>query len=136
MLIHCLNNAMHSVLRLATENIVIKPRRYIRYADSEDEPRQKKSAWHHFFMVVLIVMFAITTVSMQGCAAPKSREHRAILEWQAEGHHTYKVEDGLEYFVKCEGGLKYIGVHRSATAGVDGFYDVVGPIDACTGEEE
>jgi hypothetical protein len=114
---------------------MIRRRRYIRYAE-DNEPKQKKSAWHYAFMVVLIVMFAITTVSMQGCAAPKSRQHRAIEQWQQEGHYTYKVEDGIEYFVKCEGGRKYIGVHRPATADVDGYYDVVGPIDVCTGEEE
>ncbi len=109
-------------------------RRKVRYTDNEG-PQQKKSPWHYATMIVLIVVFAICTVSMQGCAAPKSREHVAILEWQTEGHHVYDVENGVEHFVKCEGGLKYIGINRPATATQDGYYNVVGPIDTCTGED-
>ena len=136
MIILSLIRVTPAVPSLATESIVIRRRRYIRYASDQNEPKQKKSAWHHFFMIVLIVMFAFTAMSMQGCAAPKSREHQAILDWQVEGHHVYNVEDGIEYFVKCEGGRKYIGVSRPATATEDGYYNVVGPIDYCTGEEE
>ena len=110
-------------------------RHRLRRTDNSKEPMQKKSAWHYFFMIVLIVVFAVTTVSMQGCAASKSREHRAILAWQTEGHHVYRKEGINEYFVKCEGGRKYIGLSRQATADEPGYYNQVGPIDYCTGEK-
>jgi len=104
----------------------VRIRYHIHRTRSENEQPQKKSAWHYFFVVVLIIMFAITTVSMQGCAAPKSREHLDILQWQAEGQHVYKVENGVEYFVRCDYGLKYLGTSRTN--------EVIGPIDTCKGE--
>ena len=79
-------------------------------------------------MIVLIVVFAVTTVSMQGCAASKSHEHRAVLEHQTEGRLVYREADGIEYFVECRYGLKYVGSSVSE--------EVIGPIDYCTGEEE
>lgn len=72
-----------------------------------------------------------------GCAATKSREQREILEWNTEGYHVYKVENGVEYFVKCEGGLKYIGVNRFVDIdGFNGFYESYGPIDKCVEEDD
>lgn len=102
-------------------------RRKIRYSNSS-EPTQKKSAWHYLIMVVLIVVFAVTTVSMQGCAAPKSRQFRAIEEHQVEGRLVYREEDGVQYYVECENGLKYI----SSTVAEER----IGPVAVCEGEEE
>ena len=105
-------------------------KRYVRYS-KDDAPAQKKSAWHYMFMVVLIVMFAITTVSMQGCAG-QSAKQRAITEWQTEGHYVYAVDDnGKEYFVRCANGQKFVGFWIPET----GHYQLYGPMDACTGEE-
>jgi hypothetical protein len=107
--------------------IRLRPRKYI-YNDSDDEPKQKKSAWHHFFMIVLVVLFSITAVFMQGCAAPKSRELRAIEEHQVEGMLVYREAEGVKYYVECEHGLKYL----SSTASDER----IGPVDVCDGEEE
>lgn len=109
---------------------MIRRRRYIRYASDQNEPKQKKSAWHYLFMVVLIVMFALTTVSMQGCAG-QSAKQQAITEWQTEGHYVYAVEDDREYFVRCANGEKYVGYWIPET----GHYQLYGPMDICTGEE-
>ena len=103
---------------------MIRRRRYIRYAE-DNEPRQKKSAWHHFFMIVLIVMFTFTALSMQGCAT--TPEQRAIDNWQQEGRLVYREEDGVQYYVECEYGLKYLS---STNAEVR-----IGPVDTCKGEE-
>lgn len=63
-----------------------------------------------------------------GCSAPKTREHRAIMEHQAEGQLVYREANGVKYYVECEYGLKYL----SSTASNERS----GPIDTCTGEEE
>jgi hypothetical protein len=82
-------------------------------------------------MVVLIVMFALTTVSMQGCAS-QSEKRRAIMQWQTEGHHVYRVEDDREYFVRCTDGEKFVGFWIPET----GYYQAYGPVDVCYEEQE
>lgn len=106
-------------------------RRRLKYTDKDAGTQKRKSAWHYLFMVVLIMMFALTTVSMQGCAG-QSAKQRAITEWQTEGHYVYAVDDnGKEYFVRCANGQKFVGFWIPET----GHYQLYGPMDACTGEE-
>lgn len=64
----------------------MRRRRYVRYSSNSDEPVQKKSAWHHFFMIVLIVMFVFTAVSMQGCSADDTP--RKCKDWIIEHYQT------------------------------------------------
>ena len=63
-----------------------------------------------------------------GCSAPKSREHRTILDHQVEGQVVYREVDGVQYYVECEYGFKYL----SSTASDER----IGPVDTCDGEEE
>ena len=72
-----------------------------------------------WFLLLLLVVVA-------GCAAPKSREHRAILQHQVEGRVVYREADGIQYYVECEHGLKYIGSSANE--------ERIGPVDVCKGE--
>lgn len=78
-------------------------------------------------MIVLIVMFVITSMSMQGCSAPKTKAHRLIMEHQTEGRLVYREDDGVQYYVECEYGFKYLS---SSVA-----EERIGPIDQCVEEE-
>ena len=82
-----------------------------------------------FDMRTLLIIAALALIV--GCATAVSKEHQVILDWNTEGHHTYRVKDGVDYFVKCEGGLKYVGYNIPATGTQDGMYQVIGPVDVC-----
>ena len=93
--------------------------------------------WIRIFVIfAVLLLLGAALLTLGGCAAPKSKEQRAILEWNEEGHHIYRKNGSIEYFVKCENGLKYIGYNVPATATQQGLYEVVGPVDACIEEEE
>ena len=63
-------------------------------------------------------------VMLVGCAT--TPEQRAIDNWQQEGRLVYREEDGVQYYVECEYGLKYLS---STNAEVR-----IGPVDTCKGE--
>ena len=98
MLIQNLNRVMRSAPKRATDSIVSK--------------------WFLLFLLVAI----------GGCGASKSREFRAIEEHQVEGRLVYREKDGVQYYVECENGLKYI----SSTIAEER----IGPVAVCEGEEE
>jgi hypothetical protein len=50
------------------------------------------------------------------------------MEHQVEGRLVYREVDGVQYYVECEYGLKYL----SSTA----TDERIGPVDTCKGEEE
>lgn len=76
--------------------------------------------------LVLLVLLVLT-----GCAS-QSAKQRAILEWQTEGHHVYRVSGDREYFVRCTNGEKFVGFWIPET----GYYQAYGPMGICSGEKE
>ena len=92
--------------------------------------------WFKIFVSFALLFLIAVFLLLQGCAAPKSKEHLAIMNWQEEGHHVYRTNGSIEYFVKCEGGLKYIGYNVQATESQQGLYEVVGPVDHCEVEDD
>lgn len=72
-------------------------------------------------LIILLVIIA-------GCSLPKSREHRTIMDHQAEGKQVYREVDGVQYYVECEYGFKYL----SSTASDER----IGPVDTCEDEDE
>jgi hypothetical protein len=78
---------------------------------------------------VVLLFLVMALLSMQGCSAPRTKAHRAVMEHQVEGQLVYREVDGvkLKYYVECEYGFKYL----SSTAS----NERIGPVDTCEGEE-
>lgn len=77
---------------------------------------------------VVLLFLVMALLSMQGCSAPRTKAHRAVMEHQVEGQLVYREVDGVKYYVECEYGFKYL----SSTAS----NERIGPVDTCEGEEE
>lgn len=85
--------------------------------------------WARIVMNFLLLIFIVVAASfMAGCSVPKTKAQRAVMEHQTEGRLVYREVDGVQYYVECEYGFKYL----SSTAS----NERIGPVDVCEGEEE
>ena len=88
-----------------------------------------RRAWMRIAMNFMLLLFlAVVLFSVPGCSAPKTKAHRLVMEHQVEGQLVYREVDGVQYYVECEYGFKYL----SSTASDER----IGPVDTCEGEEE